>query len=144
MKSRTKAYLGRIRLGRERIGALKAIERELSRNIDGLRCVNSARDTVGNPAEAAARDLLSKIDDVEVEILRYSAEIEAAEEQILNMRDLTHQAVLFGIYAEGRCFKDVGEKIGYSSRHVSRLHGAALSAFMDQYGEVVTSALSIV
>ena len=144
LKNTTKNYLRRIRLGRERVRALKATAKEYRQNISWLRCVDYARDRVdhskGSPTEAAALDAISRIEDVEAETLRYSAEIEEVEAQILGMKDLIHQAVLFGIYAEGRSLEDVANRAGYSYNYMSAIHGEALRAFMNQYGDAVAAA----
>lgn len=103
-------------------------EYDLARRITPLLTGSPRGKTDGNRVENAA----SAMADIRRDISRQIVERRQARRRILaiigRVDDATYRELLTYRYIDGLYFEDVADKMGYSYRHIKRLHMAALDA----------------
>lgn len=122
---------------------IKRIEAELE-EIRSMKMNPSVRNNDGMPRGSSSQsdlsDYAAELDTLEdklykegVEQVRKYKEIEYAIKQI---SDESERDVLFYRYIKGLGWWDIACNMGYSERHVKRLHGKALSHFLKKEKDV--------
>lgn len=136
-----KEYLSKIQTYRQMMEAYLLRIEELYHEATGIKAIVYDKDRVQVSPENRFEQMMVRID-AEVEKwakarLRYEDEVRKRTEQIAEMENSLHVRVLTLRYIEGKRWEEIACIIGYSFRHVTRLHGQALNAFARQYKDVL-------
>jgi RNA polymerase sigma-B factor len=92
-------------------------------------------DTIADLRQCRARALTDSLEDGVVRKLQSPAETETLLDRLLiesalhNLSE-TERHVILGVYARGYSQSEIAQRLGYSQRHVSRLHKAALQKML--------------
>lgn len=88
-------------------------------------------------------DMVSRMVDLEKEAQEYVKIYTSLRRnvvmQIDSMPKENHYKVLFAKYIEEKTFDAIADEMGYSWRHVIRIHGEALAEFEQMYGSEIMS-----
>lgn len=114
---------------------------ELYHEAAGIKAIAYDKDRVQVSPENRFEAIMVKID-VEAQKwskarLKYETEVRKRTEQIAGLKSTQQVQVLLLRYVEGKRWEEIACIIGYSFRHVTRLHGQALNAFTKQYKDVL-------
>lgn len=126
----------KINLGLDEIAHLRALaERASVRLGGGSRPKGTHSDKVGKYA--------SKIADLEKKIDREIDRLVSLKERIIDiaasLEDDTERSVIERHYILHENFTDISEKLGYSIRHITRIHNRALEKLEQMYGDEMSA-----
>lgn len=135
----TKDYLNQIsRLNRMINNKLTEITqlRELSYSISAIRNEEKVKSS-SDPDKIGST--YAKIDEMERNLDKtideYTDKKNLIIGQIDSIEDEDYYNILFSRYIEKKTFEVIATEMNFSYRNVTRLHGRALKAFEDKYGE---------
>ncbi len=124
----------RINLYLEEIAQLRALSEKCTARISGndiSRPKGTYSDKVGKNA--------AKIADLEIRIDKEIDRLVDLKEQIMGiaalLKDNTSRAVIERRYILHETWEQIADKLGYTSRHITRLHNAAISDLEEIYGD---------
>lgn len=141
-KMTAKEYLQRIRKMDFEIKALKDLAEEQRTKLTRISPVLSDMPGCGGTTDKIP-DGLSRLYDVYGELSKKIIEVEKekdiAYELVASLQDNTHRAILYMRYFSYRSFEEISVSLGYSYRHVCRLHGEALQQFEKMARHVLLS-----
>ena len=136
-----KEYLSKIQTYRQMMEAYSLRIEELYHEATGIKAIVYDKDRVqvspGNRFEQVMVRIDAEVEKWAKARLRYEDEVRKRTEQIAEMENSLHVRVLTLRYIEGKRWEEIACIIGYSFRHVTRLHGQALNAFARQYKDVL-------
>ena len=136
-----KEYLSKIQTYKHAMDTYALRIEELYHDATGIKAIVYDKDRVQVSPENRFEELMVRIDQ-EAEKwakarLRCENEVRKRMEQIEGMDNVLYAKVLTLRYIDGKRWEEIACVIGYSFRHVTRLHGQALSAFARQYKDVL-------
>ena len=136
-----KEYLSKIQTYRETMETYAQKIEELYSKARGLKAIVCDKDRVqvsrGNPFEEIMVQIDEEAEKWAKARIRYEKEVRKRTEQIAGMDNGLHARILTLRYIEGKRWEEIACIIGYSFRHVTRLHGKALSEFSKKYKDVL-------
>lgn len=129
---RAKEYLKRLKtldlVIRNKQEELKTLRASLDGTGAGLGGIGGGGKTEGGFVCGIVRiDELER--QINEEIALFVSEKHRIIDEINMLEDVRHVEVLYKRYAEFKYFDDIAEEMGYSRRHILRIHGEALGAF---------------
>jgi len=136
-----KEYLSRIQ--RSRYMMEKHAERieELYHVATGLKAIVYDADRVQTSPENQMENVFAMIDAEAHKYakarIRYEKEVRKRMDQIGKLDNVLYIKVLTLRYIDGLRWEEIACQIGYSFRHVTRIHGEALAAFTAMYKDVL-------
>ena len=136
-----KEYLSKIQTYRHMMQTYADRIEELYHEATGIKAIVYDKDRVQVSPGNRFEELMVRID-AEAEKwakarMRYETEVRKRTEQIAGLDNELHAKVLTLRYVDGKRWEEIACIIGYSFRHVTRLHGQALGAFARQYKDVL-------
>lgn len=137
---KAKEFLSMIRHKDTVIGNLISEKEYLEDAMCGVKGLRYDLDKIqSSPDPDRMAGMLARIEEKEKEIRRRIDDLidfrSKCVEMINGLQDDGLIAVLYKRYIEFRSWEQIAEDLGYSVRHVLRLHGEALIAFSTKYAE---------
>lgn len=136
-----KEYLARIQIYRSQLDTITLRMEELYTEAEGVKAIVYDKDKVQvspeNRFEAAMIRLEAEAEKWARARKRYEEEARKRIGMIERLDNNAHVRVLTLRYIEGKRWEEIAEELHYSFRHVTRLHGEALTAFSRKYKDVL-------
>lgn len=109
----------------------KKILEELKSNLDGLQAIKLSENVQGGPIkdDSEVVNKMNKIIEMEKdlnELCNFQIKLSGAIDKLENTNE---RAVLRLRYILNQTWEEIAEKMGYSLRQVTRIHGEALKSF---------------
>ncbi len=119
-----RGHVRRIKRIEEELAELQAMKMSISINIDGMPHGSGQSDMSGYAAQldSLERNLIGERDQ------RFAGYTEISS-RIMELSSENERDVLFYRYIKGFAWWEIAEKMGYSERHITRIHGEALAHF---------------
>lgn len=73
----------------------------------------------------------------QIDLSQYLSKEREIIERIMRVKDDVNMRILYYKYIEARSFREIGELVGFSWRHVIRMHGSALVEFGEVNSDVI-------
>jgi hypothetical protein len=131
-----KEYLGRLKKINSVIKNKEQELSELTEIVYTVPAIDNEKEKVRASTQNRGFDKVDKKVDLETEI---QAQIESFMslkhkiiDEIHSLDNSDYISVLFKRYVEFKYFEEIAVEMGYSYRHITRLHGYALKAFSDR------------
>lgn len=136
-----KEYLQKIQKYRQIMEAYSDRIEELYNEASGLKAIVYDKDRVQVSPTNQMEEIFAQID-IEAQKyirarLRYEKEVRKRIDQIAGLDNDLYARVLTLRYVDGKRWEEIACIIGYSFRHVIRVHGQALHAFQVYYKDVL-------
>lgn len=130
-----KAYLMQVRKARAKIEQMKEQLEEL-RAASGIPVQPDGERVLSSPAQGGCADIAVRVVQLEHDLEHKLIEF---YELRIRMLELIHSIsgswqyidILYRRYIKGESFEEISVAIGYTFRHITRLHGEALKAFQE-------------
>lgn len=140
-----KEYLGqfynlslRIKTLRDEIAAIEAERDAIAITIDGLpRGSGQTSDRTGRLAARLADKLAGKQEELQKLNIRYWSQRQVIVRQINALDDARYSRILYLRYVQGEDWEQIATELGYTYRHVTRMHGYALLFFSKNNKDVL-------
>ena len=130
--SRKKEFLGEYRFYKREVRWIRErIEQLISENLGKAISYDGMPKATGGKYDLS--DMAARVDEMIGELQRaeerYIARAESIEAAIAKMKDEAEREVLSSRYLNLRRWEEIADAMGYSKRHVLRIHGRALEHF---------------
>lgn len=136
-----KEYLSKIQKHRYMMEKYSQRIEELYHMASGLKAIVFDKDRVQTSPDNQMENIFVMIDAEARKYararIRYEKEARKRAEQIAKLDNVLHIKILTMRYIDGMRWEEIACEIGYSFRHVTRLHGEALAAFTAMYKDVL-------
>ena len=136
-----KEYLSKIQKHRYMMEKYSQRIEELYHMASGLKAIVFDKDRVQTSPDNQMENIFVMIDAEARKYARararYEKEARKRAEQIAKLDNVLHIKILTMRYIDGMRWEEIACEIGYSFRHVTRLHGEALAAFTAMYKDVL-------
>ena len=136
-----KEYLQKIQKYRQVMEMYSDRIEELYNEAAGLKAIVYDKDRVQVSVTNQMEEVFAQIDaEVQKYVkarMRYEREVRKRIDQIAGLDNDLYARVLTLRYVDGKRWEEIACIIGYSFRHVTRIHGQALHAFRMRYKDVL-------
>ena len=136
-----KEYLQQVRRLRIRMETLADRAQAFRMKVEGIKAVTYDGDRVQTSTVNRTEEMVSRLVDLEARyanaLAAYNDAVLEREQRIEAIEDDRQEAVLLLRYIMEMGWEDIAERLGYSYRNVTRLHGKALNAFACRWKDVL-------